>query len=142
MFAVQIGHDNWVRGLLFHPSGKYIISVADDKTLRVWDVKNKRNSKTLEAHQHFVTSLGNDLFCFFSCIYIFSVFCKGFHSEIFRWNHKCSHNYLVRLIKMPVSSRITLLLHLLSVDNFIMIGQDIFHDIDDYTLLPKMLKHS
>jgi len=35
--------------------------VADDKTLRVWDVKNKRNSKTLEAHQHFVTSLGNIL---------------------------------------------------------------------------------
>jgi len=56
--VVQIGHDNWVRGLLFHPSGKYIISVADDKTLRVWDVKNKRNSKTLDAHQHFVTSLG------------------------------------------------------------------------------------
>jgi len=56
--AAQIGHDNWVRGLLFHPSGKYIISVADDKTIRVWDVKNKRNSKTLEAHQHFVTSLG------------------------------------------------------------------------------------
>ena len=35
--------------------------MADDKTLRVWDVKNKRNSKTLEAHQHFVTSLGNVL---------------------------------------------------------------------------------
>jgi platelet-activating factor acetylhydrolase IB subunit alpha len=52
-----IGHDNWVRGLLFHPSGKYIVSAADDKTLRIWDVKNKRNNKTLEAHQHFVTSL-------------------------------------------------------------------------------------
>jgi len=57
----QVGHDNWVRGLLFHPSGKYIVSVADDKTIRVWDVKNKRNCKTLEAHQHFVTSLGNAL---------------------------------------------------------------------------------
>jgi len=58
----QVGHDNWVRGLLFHPSGKYIVSVADDKTIRVWDVKNKRNCKTLEAHQHFVTSLGAQLF--------------------------------------------------------------------------------
>lgn len=52
-----VGHDNWVRGLAFHPSGKYLLSVGDDKSLRVWDVKNKRNSKTLDAHQHFVTSL-------------------------------------------------------------------------------------
>lgn len=64
----QVGHDNWVRGLLFHPSGKYIVSVADDKTIRVWDVKNKRNSKTLEAHQHFVTSLGNALLSCFSLL--------------------------------------------------------------------------
>ena len=55
-----------MRGLLFHPSGKYIVSVADDKTLRVWDVKNKRNSKTLEAHQHFVTSLGDVLSGFYA----------------------------------------------------------------------------
>lgn len=54
----QVGHDNWVRGLVFHQGGKFIISASDDKTIRVWDVKNKRNHKTLEAHQHFVTSLG------------------------------------------------------------------------------------
>ncbi|XP_006825041.1 lissencephaly-1 homolog [Saccoglossus kowalevskii] len=52
-----VGHDNWVRGILFHPAGKYIVSAADDKTVRIWDYKNKRCSKTLEAHQHFVTSL-------------------------------------------------------------------------------------
>lgn len=52
-----VGHDNWVRGLLFHPQGKYIISVSDDKTLRTWDISNKRNMKTLDAHLHFVTSL-------------------------------------------------------------------------------------
>lgn len=52
-----VGHDNWVRGLVFHPGGKFIISASDDKTLRVWDVKNRRNHKTLDAHQHFVTSL-------------------------------------------------------------------------------------
>ncbi len=54
----QVGHDNWVRGLLFHSGGKFIVSASDDKTLRIWDIKNKRNSKTLNAHQHFVTSLG------------------------------------------------------------------------------------
>lgn len=54
----QVGHDNWVRGLMFHPGGKFIVSCADDKTLRIWDYKNKRCTKTLSAHEHFVTSLG------------------------------------------------------------------------------------
>ncbi|KAF0030477.1 hypothetical protein F2P81_017208 [Scophthalmus maximus] len=52
-----VGHDNWVRGILFHPGGKFIVSCADDKTLRIWDYKNKRCMKTLGAHEHFVTSL-------------------------------------------------------------------------------------
>lgn len=51
------GHDNWVRGVVFHPSGKFIISVGDDKTMRVWDLKTGRCLKTYEAHSHFVTSI-------------------------------------------------------------------------------------
>jgi WD40 repeat protein len=47
-----------VRGLVFHSGGKYLLSASDDKTLRVWDVANKRNHKTLQAHAHFVTSIG------------------------------------------------------------------------------------
>lgn len=57
-FVFKVGHDNWVRGVLFHSGGKFILSCADDKTLRVWDYKNKRCMKTLNAHEHFVTSLG------------------------------------------------------------------------------------
>lgn len=52
------GHDNWVRGIVFHSSGKYLLSASDDKTLRVWDIRNKRCQKTLEAHKHFCTSVG------------------------------------------------------------------------------------
>lgn len=52
------GHDNWVRGIVFHPGGKYVISASDDKTIRVWDIQHKRCHKTLYAHQHFCTSLG------------------------------------------------------------------------------------
>lgn len=52
-----IGHNNWVRGLIFHPGGKFLLSVSDDKTLRVWELRTKRNSKTLDAHTHFVTSV-------------------------------------------------------------------------------------
>ncbi|VDN38095.1 unnamed protein product [Gongylonema pulchrum] len=52
-----VGHDNWVRGLRFHPGGKYLLSVGDDKTLRVWAIAQQRCVKTLDAHKHFVTSL-------------------------------------------------------------------------------------
>lgn len=61
LFVSQVGHDNWVRGILFHPGGKFIVTCADDKTLRIWDYKNKRCMKTLCAHEHFVTSLGKQL---------------------------------------------------------------------------------
>lgn len=54
---VQNGHDNWVRGLAFHPSGLYLLSASDDKTIRIWDLQTGRMSKTIDAHDHFVTCL-------------------------------------------------------------------------------------
>ncbi|TFY53007.1 hypothetical protein EVG20_g10307 [Dentipellis fragilis] len=51
------GHDNWIRGLVFHPSGKYLLSASDDKTIRVWDLATGRCMKTVEAHGHFVTCI-------------------------------------------------------------------------------------
>lgn len=33
-----VGHDNWVTDLIFHPNGKYLISTADDKSIRIWDL--------------------------------------------------------------------------------------------------------
>jgi len=35
-------HENWVRCVLFHPSGKFILSCSDDKTIRVMDIKVSR----------------------------------------------------------------------------------------------------
>jgi platelet-activating factor acetylhydrolase IB subunit alpha len=32
------GHDNWITDLMFHPCGKYLISTADDKSVRIWDL--------------------------------------------------------------------------------------------------------
>jgi len=52
-----IGHDNWVRGISWHPGGKYLLSASDDKTLRIWDVGHRRCSKRLDAHTHFCTSV-------------------------------------------------------------------------------------
>ena len=58
LYTYQIGHDNWVRGVVFHPGGKAIVSVSDDKTLKVWDYRNTRCAKTLEVHSHFATCMG------------------------------------------------------------------------------------
>jgi len=54
-----VGHDNWVRSVLFHPSGKFIVSSSDDKSICVWDLtKNGRLIKKIEkAHDQFVTCL-------------------------------------------------------------------------------------
>ena len=54
-----VGHDNWVRGLVFHPGGKYLLSVSDDKSIRCWDLAQEGKCvKTLEdAHGHFVSCI-------------------------------------------------------------------------------------
>ncbi|KJZ77081.1 Nuclear distribution protein PAC1 [Hirsutella minnesotensis 3608] len=54
-----VGHDNWITGVVFHPSGKYLLSVADDKTIRCWDLaQDAKCVKILtSAHDHFITCL-------------------------------------------------------------------------------------
>jgi platelet-activating factor acetylhydrolase IB subunit alpha len=58
-FKTLIGHDNWVRAITFHPGGKYLLSVSDDRTLRCWDLSQEgRCVKTLtDVHERFVTCL-------------------------------------------------------------------------------------
>ncbi|KAH8153304.1 uncharacterized protein LAJ45_02891 [Morchella importuna] len=59
LLKTLIGHDNWVRALAFHPAGKYLLSVSDDKTIRCWDLtQDGRCVKTVDdAHAHFVSCL-------------------------------------------------------------------------------------
>ncbi|TPX13163.1 uncharacterized protein E0L32_006363 [Thyridium curvatum] len=54
-----VGHDNWVTALVWHPGGKYLLSVADDKTLRCWDLSQEGKCvKVLtDAHEQFITCL-------------------------------------------------------------------------------------
>jgi platelet-activating factor acetylhydrolase IB subunit alpha len=53
-----VGHDNWVHGLVFHPGGKYLLSVSDDRTLKCWDLSQQGKCvKTIQAHDNFVTCL-------------------------------------------------------------------------------------
>ncbi|KKY26796.1 putative nuclear migration protein nudf [Diplodia seriata] len=53
------GHDNWVRALVFHPGGKYLLSCGDDKTIRCWDLAQEGKCvKTIEdTHGHFVSCM-------------------------------------------------------------------------------------
>lgn len=53
----QLGHDGWIRGLVFHPTGKFLLSTSDDKTIRVWDLATGRCTKTVQAHSHFVSCI-------------------------------------------------------------------------------------
>lgn len=56
--AVFSAHENWVRAVVIHPSGQYIVSAADDKSIRVFDIKAERCLRSLEhAHDHFVTAI-------------------------------------------------------------------------------------
>lgn len=49
------GHDNWVRDLTFHPDGKHLISVSDDRAIKIWDLKEQRCIKTIsDAQEHFL----------------------------------------------------------------------------------------
>ena len=48
------GHDNWVRGVAFHPYGQYIFSVSDDRSVRVWYVP--RLSSSSSSSHHFLTN--------------------------------------------------------------------------------------
>ena len=58
LIKTLVGHDNWVRALVFHPGGKYLLSVADDKTLRCWDLTQEcKCVRTINAHDHFVSSI-------------------------------------------------------------------------------------
>jgi platelet-activating factor acetylhydrolase IB subunit alpha len=56
------GHDNWIRDIVLHPSGAYLISCADDKTIRIWSMEDSQRCRVINAHDHFIYSVGKQAF--------------------------------------------------------------------------------
>ncbi|BFZ60675.1 Lissencephaly-1 [Saitoella coloradoensis] len=56
------GHDNWVRAVSWHPSGRYLLSASDDRSVRVWDLEQEgRCVRVLDDAQNgFVNCLAGD----------------------------------------------------------------------------------
>lgn len=52
-----VGHDDWVRSIVFHPNGQFLLTASDDHSFRVWDLKTGRCTRKIEAHERFVTSM-------------------------------------------------------------------------------------
>jgi len=53
-----VGHDNWVKQVVTHPSGKYIASCSDDRSIRIWDIISSKCLKVLmQAHPRFVSTI-------------------------------------------------------------------------------------
>lgn len=54
-----VGHDNWVRGLVFHPGGRYLLSVSDDKSIRCWDLSQEGKCVKVvdDSHYHFISAI-------------------------------------------------------------------------------------
>jgi platelet-activating factor acetylhydrolase IB subunit alpha len=52
------GHDNWIRALVFHPGGKFLLSCSDDKSIRCWDLAQEGKCvRVIDAADHFVSCL-------------------------------------------------------------------------------------
>uniref|UniRef100_A0A0G4FY98 Lissencephaly-1 homolog n=1 Tax=Chromera velia CCMP2878 TaxID=1169474 RepID=A0A0G4FY98_9ALVE len=52
------GHANWVRSVAAYPSGRFVLSSSDDRSLRLWDLSSGREVKKVEkAHDGFVSTL-------------------------------------------------------------------------------------
>lgn len=53
------GHDIWVRAIVFHPGGKYLLSASEDKTIRCWDLSQDGKCVRViaDSHERFITCL-------------------------------------------------------------------------------------
>jgi len=59
-FTIQVGHTGSIRSLVIDPSGKYIITGGQDKTIKIWDIQKNILARTLRSNCRRVESLSVD----------------------------------------------------------------------------------
>ena len=52
-----IGHQNWVRSIMFSPDGKTLASASRDSTIKLWNVGTGKEITSLTGHQALVSSV-------------------------------------------------------------------------------------
>ena len=60
LIGTLVGHDNWVRAVVFHPEGRFLLSASDDLSIRCWDLSEPSFPcvRVLErAHNQFISCL-------------------------------------------------------------------------------------
>src|SRR5438874_385743 len=55
--VVLKGHEDAVNGVVFHPSGKWIVSASSDDTVKVWSVAERLCTDTLKGHTDAVNAI-------------------------------------------------------------------------------------
>src|SRR4051812_9113284 len=47
----QFGHSSFVKAIALSPDGQTLASGSDDKTIKLWDMRNGQLLRTLDGHQ-------------------------------------------------------------------------------------------
>ena len=89
----------WVRQLTFHPGGMYVLTCADDKEIRVWDVTTGRCVKTVQASNSFISAITSPL-PHATTTLTARKFCTFIHLCVVYVIHKQAHNdgYVCRVM--------------------------------------------
>lgn len=52
-----IGHSGWIRSVAISPDGQTLVSVSEDKTIKLWNLNTGQLLRTLTGHSDKVTSV-------------------------------------------------------------------------------------
>jgi WD40 repeat protein len=55
--TTKTGHAASIRSMMFSPNGKYLVTIGDDRTARLWEVKSGQELRSFGGHSTAITAL-------------------------------------------------------------------------------------